>query len=175
VPLHHALAETWMSTITAQDNISGTALGTFDIFQALSREERNTIAVTLRLRRFDAGGYIISTTQPSTDVFFIVSGQVRVCAFTLNGRQVHFEDLHAGQMFGELAAIDGKERSGDCLAAKPSVLVLMTRAQFSKIIDDYPAVRKAVLVRLTTMLRTYRISLWANRASHFHRDATDPY
>ena len=54
---------------------------------------------------------IVSHMDNSRDVYFIIEGMARVDMFHTNGMRITFQILTEGQMFGELAAIDGLERS----------------------------------------------------------------
>ena len=59
---------------------------------------------------------IIDHLEMSNDVRFIAHGTVRIVVRMLEGREVIFNDLEAGQFFGELAAIDNGPRSANASA-----------------------------------------------------------
>ena len=67
---------------------------------------------------------ILGYQDDSREVFFVVRGQVRVTFFSECGREVSFRDLPAGEMFGELSAIDGLPRS--------CTVVALTERQWSR-------------------------------------------
>lgn len=55
---------------------------------------------------------IMDFEDPTTDVYFIVQGQVRVLMQTANGERTQIlGDFAAGELVGEMAAIDGVPRS----------------------------------------------------------------
>lgn len=128
-------------------------LGNFEIFKDLTLEEINDISASMRFRSFDPGSYIISEDQNNRDVFFILSGQIRTCSNARNGKQIYFEELYAGNMFGEFSAIDQKGRSADCLAVKESLLASLSGQSFLDIMDRYPQIKDAVLRRVVKMVR----------------------
>ena len=132
---------------------SSAALATFDLFRNLPRHDLADIAALMRTRKYVVGNFIITHAQTDTDIYFILGGKVRVCAFSFNGKQVYFDELDAGSMFGEIAAIDGGERSGDCIAVEDVVLAVMSREDFLEIVRQYPIVLDTLLRRLTGMLR----------------------
>ena len=134
-------------------NASTAAMATFDLFRDLPREDQADIAAVMRIRKYVEGSFIITNTQTDTEIYFLLSGKVRVCAFSLNGRQVYFDELNAGSMFGEIAAIDGGERSGDCIAIEDVVLAVMSRDDFLKTVSQYPIVLDTLLRRLAGMVR----------------------
>jgi CRP-like cAMP-binding protein len=83
----------------------------------------------------------------------LISGEVRVCFFAENGKQVHFDQLLPGTMFGELAAIDNKGRSSDCISVVDCQLAVLSEENFRLIYQQYASVLDAVLIRLAAMVR----------------------
>ncbi len=132
---------------------TGLLLQNFEIFRSLNSKECADVSKLTRIRTYEPGSYIISEAQNHSDVFFIVSGKVRSCAISQHGKQIYYEDLHAGTMFGEFAAIDSKERSADCLAVVETVLVSVSGQKFLDIMDSYPSVKDEVLRRLVKIIR----------------------
>ena len=133
--------------------VSGTVLGTFEIFQMLDIATRDEIADELQMRQVNKGQFVISSASVDTDVYFLNSGRIRVCTFAQAGKQIHFEELHSGMMFGELSAIDGLSRSSDCISLEDCHLVVMSSEQFKAVLKKYSQVQHAVLIRLAGMVR----------------------
>lgn len=133
--------------------LSGTIIGQFDPFKALDNDALGEISSAMRVRYVRKGTYIITSGSDDNDVYFLVSGHVRVCFFAENGKQVHFEELEQGMMFGELAAIDNGLRSSDCLSVVDCQLAVLSRECFRSLILKYPTVLDAVLTRLAAMVR----------------------
>ena len=137
----------------SQDSVNATSLSTFEIFADLSLEDRTKIASMMRMRTYAVDTLIISTKNPKNDVYFLISGKVRACAFSQSGKEVYFEDLPAGMMFGEFAAIDDGERSSDCIALQESKLAILSSEHFLKVVNLFPEVQHAVLKRLVRLIR----------------------
>ena len=142
-------------SVYAENGPSGTGLllQNFEIFRGLTPVECADVSKLTRIRTYEPGSYIISETQNHNDVFFIVSGKVRSCAISQHGKQVYYEDLHAGMMFGEFAAIDNSGRSADCQAVIETVLVTVSGQRFLDIMDAHPSVKDAVLYRIVKIVR----------------------
>lgn len=148
------LTHCYCGTITAMDiKPSAVTLGFFDIFQTLTLDERAQIATSMSAKRYKAGSFVIPSSEDAGQVYFIVSGQVRACANNHSGRQVHFEDLGSGKMFGELAAIDNGERTSDCVCIEQSVIASLSRYAFLDMLETYPTVKTRVMNRLVDMVR----------------------
>jgi CRP-like cAMP-binding protein len=58
----------------------------------------------------------------------------------------------AGRTFGEMAAIDGENRSATCVATEPCVLALLPRSQFERILAVNEALAIKLLLRVTRAL-----------------------
>ncbi len=112
------------------------------------------LARQCRWRRFEAGQRVISRdAQHDKDVYLIVSGRVRVAAFSAAGHQVTFRDMSAGDSFGDIAAIDELSRSVDVDALEDTLLASMKPAVFRQLLHEHPGVCDRTLLRLVTFIR----------------------
>ena len=81
---------------------------------------------------------VIAQDDDSSDVFFVVSGQVRATSFSKVGKEVSFQDLGPGEMFGELSAIDGEPRSTHVVTRVDTLIASMTKDAFWSALLSYP-------------------------------------
>ena len=134
--------------------ITANTLLAVDFFSNLGATDRAAIAERCHGTRYSAGANIVLQRDEFTDVFFIVSGDVRVIFHAQSGKEVQFRDQTAGACFGELSAIDGEPRSAE-VAALTDVFVGAIKAHdFLDIATCYPAVSAKVLLQLTAMVRS---------------------
>ena len=133
--------------------VNSVTLSVFDIFKELNDSDRHEIARLMVSHEYGAGGLVISANDAKHRVYFIVSGAVRACSATTQGKQVYFQDLSPGMMFGEVAVIDGKERTSDCVAVSDSWILSLSARNFLQLIETYPEMNRAVLSRLASMVR----------------------
>jgi CRP/FNR family cyclic AMP-dependent transcriptional regulator len=139
------------------------ALSRIAPFTGLDDASLEVVAISCRFERYEAKRQIIAYQDDSADVFFIVSGTVRVVIHSLSGKEISYRELEAGEMFGELAAIDGKQRSASVIAVAETLLVAMPEAAFRDAIRNHPPVAEAVLQRLTRLVRLYSQRLYEMR------------
>jgi CRP-like cAMP-binding protein len=104
-------------------------------------------------RRYRAGQPVISREASDQDVYLIVSGRVRVTAFSAAGRQVTFRDIPAGDSFGDYAAIDGLSRSADVVAIEEALIASMAPAVFRRLLREHPSACDHMLLRLVASIR----------------------
>jgi CRP/FNR family cyclic AMP-dependent transcriptional regulator len=123
------------------------------MLQGLPQERLEILASRCNWRRVEPGQVIVARNSPDRDVHFVVSGRVRVTSFSAGGKQVTFRDQDAGEMFGDLAAIDAKPRSADVLALDSVLVASLTPEHFRELIATEPLVQERVLQRLAGLVR----------------------
>ena len=104
-------------------------------------------------RRCDDGETLVDFEDQSTDVYFIVTGEVRVLLRTAAGKEVILAELKAGEFFGELAAIDGIPRSANVTALTRADLCIMPADVFREILFTSNAACDKVLRLLAHRVR----------------------
>jgi CRP-like cAMP-binding protein len=133
---------------------SGYALERIGIFRDLDLREIERLTQRVHWRNYKAHQQIIGHQEASTDVYFMVSGTVRVILFSSAGKEVAFRDIHAGECFGEFAAIDGAPRSANVVALTDVMIGSVSAETFRAILTEYPTVSMAMLTYLTGMVRS---------------------
>ena len=146
--------------------LSPEAVRSIDIFRSLSYDDRKALAARFNTRRYAPGQPIITCHESTRNVFFVVSGRVRATIYSLAGKEVALQDLGAGQMFGELAAIDGLPRSAHVIALTDVMIAGLSAEDFWMTLRTYPPVAEAILKRLTAMVRSISERVFEYAALH---------
>jgi len=133
--------------------VTPTILSAIDVFRNLSLKDYESLSHILKAHNYKPDQHIITLGDHTRDVFFIISGKVRITTFTSGGKEITFQDMKAGQMFGELSAIDGETRSTNVVALTESQLAVAPPDSFFKILSDYPKVNELILRQLTGLIR----------------------
>lgn len=142
-----------MSQDTASKSLSFLGLRGIKLFQGLDAFSLEEIARQCRWRRCRKNERVISRQDTDRDVYLVVSGTVRVTALTSQGRGVIFRDIAAGEMFGELSALDDRARSADVVAVSDSLLAAMSPETFNGVLAQYPGVRQRLFRSLAASVR----------------------
>ncbi|MGJ7493078.1 Crp/Fnr family transcriptional regulator [Variovorax sp. ZT4R33] len=132
---------------------SSLALRGVALFDALPDDRLDRVAQACRWQSVDADQPLVLRAQDEGDVYFIVSGRVRITTYSASGRQVTFRDCGEGELFGELAAIDGGPRSADVVTLQPSVLASLAPADFRALLREEPLLAERVMLRLASLVR----------------------
>ncbi len=119
----------------------------------LDSDARGALSTRCTWRTFGQAQEIISKENDARDVYFIATGSARVVNWSYTGREISFEDIHAGGTFGELAAIDGAPRSATVVALEPTEVGSIDPATFMAVILDNPATARRLMERLTAIIR----------------------
>ena len=123
------------------------------IFREASPETLLRAAERSVWRDYAAGAMVLDLDDPSSDVWFVLDGAVRIQVRTPAGREVILSDIGAGGMFGEVAAIDGAPRTAGATALVRSRLCAVPAAAFLDAACSTPAASLALLRTVTAILR----------------------
>jgi len=124
------------------------------LLKDLSQKERDDLVRQCRFRRYAEGEHIIDGQSGGRDVFFVVAGMVRVVNYSPSGREVAFDDIPAGNFFGELAALDGGPRSAFVQAQAPgATAAAMPHEVFTDLLLRHPKIGLDIMKRLARVIR----------------------
>ena len=123
------------------------------LFRGLSDEARKGIEARCRWKDCAPQEPIIDFQDDSQDVYFVTRGIARVVNYSMSGREIAFDDLKPGAVFGELAALDGEPRSANVVAVAPTTVGMMHPATFREVLAENPEVAFIMMKRLTQMIR----------------------
>src|SRR5919106_1370412 len=132
---------------------SSLGLRRIGLLDGLAAAKLDLIARECVWRNFEAGKRIISRNAGDRDVYLLVSGKVRITTYSQSGRQVTFRDIAAGEIFGEVAALDDKPRTADVIALEAALIASMPGGAFRKLLVDEPLLAERMLKRLAGMVR----------------------
>lgn len=111
------------------------------------------VAAAARWRMVEPGQVVVDEDEPSTDIFFVAAGAVRVQLRAASGREVLLNEFGPGEFFGELSAIDGASRAANVTAIARSRLCIIPAQAFLDFIFATPSSCHALLRTLAAKLR----------------------
>jgi CRP-like cAMP-binding protein len=137
-------------------------LARFPLFRAMPESEVRKLDTQCVWRRAREGESVLDYGEGGADVYFVVSGKLRVRVQTISGKEAILRDLGDGEFFGELAAIDGLPRSAAIVALTDATIARMPPGVFRSVVHARPEVCDAVLAILASQVR-----MLANRVNEF--------
>lgn len=129
------------------------ALATIPFFAGLEPDALARLAASMRSRRFRRGEVIFHVGDPGDALFVIVEGEVKISLPSETGDEAILATLRAGDVFGELALLDGAPRSASATALAPTETVVLPRDRFRDLIASEAGVRDALLASIAGELR----------------------
>jgi CRP/FNR family cyclic AMP-dependent transcriptional regulator len=129
------------------------AQGEPNFFSHLSGEARRAALARTHAQKVRKGQTIISRGAQAAEVYFIIEGRFQVVLYSVYGREVSLRDLGPGEMFGELAAIDGEYRSATVVAATDGRLLSIGRQDFNDVVDGSPALAAWLVRQMVAQIR----------------------
>jgi CRP/FNR family transcriptional regulator, cyclic AMP receptor protein len=123
------------------------------LFADIDPQDLRPLVDELRPRRYRKGETIFVAGDPGTSLCVIESGRVKLSLSSVEGREVIIDLLGPGEVFGELALLDGEPRSADAVAVESTHLLLLHRDAFLRFLSNRPEVALALLRVLSRRLR----------------------
>ena len=123
------------------------------IFNDLDDPEIKKIADFCMPRTYPKGSMIILEEEFGDTVFGICEGTVKITRVNDEGKEVILALLGPGEIFGEMAIIDGESRSANALAQENCILIAFPQNEFLRILRSYFDVSFALMGELARRLR----------------------
>lgn len=129
------------------------AIGETAIFSDLAPETITELARYASVLKFKRGDYIFRRGDPGTSLFGVVSGTVRMSSSSADGKSAVLNLIGAGQIFGEIAVLDGLGRTTDAIANVNCEIWRIERRNLIPLIRTQPALAVKFIDLLCARLR----------------------
>jgi CRP/FNR family transcriptional regulator, cyclic AMP receptor protein len=123
------------------------------LFSELSREELERISRVSVARSFPAGVRVFHEGDRSDACYLVRSGDLRVTREHPDGRAIALATLGPGDLFGELAMLDGEARSASVETLSDAELLALPAADVRRLLADHPEISVKPIAALTRRLR----------------------
>jgi CRP-like cAMP-binding protein len=129
-----------------------------------SSEELADIAARGSVRSFKPGTAIIRQGDPGDTLWIMLAGLARVSMVAANGREIVLDYAEPGAVLGEIAFLDGGERTASVEAIEPVEALGLTRAAFAEIVGKHQGLAMRLLQAMARRLRQNNTVIEADRA-----------
>jgi diguanylate cyclase (GGDEF)-like protein len=130
------------------------------LFSRLDREKLRIIAENCETCRFSAGDSIFKEGSAVREVFYIISGSVRICRHREDGSLMDLAQYIAGESFGEFDLLGSDSRNASAIAEEDMQVIIFPRRGllFTDLINAHPAlfseVLKQALISISDRIRS---------------------
>lgn len=104
-------------------------------------------------RRYAGGDRIFSSGDSGASMMAIAQGSVRISAPAPTARDVVLADLSVGDVFGEIALLDGDARSADAVALTNCTIIVLERRAFLDAMRRHPEIAELMIKMLCARIR----------------------
>jgi CRP/FNR family cyclic AMP-dependent transcriptional regulator len=98
-------------------------LENFNLFKTLSALEKVTMSTKVKHNKMNKNEYIYFPEDPSSSIFFLKNGRVKIGTYSDNGKEIIKAILNPGEVFGELSLV-GEDKRNDFAIALDNNLVV---------------------------------------------------
>ena len=128
-------------------------LNGINIFSDLSEKECESLKPICKPRNYLKNSMIILEEEYGDLVFVVRSGTIKITRVNDEGKEVILALLGPGEIFGELAVLDGEARSANALAQENCKLLAINKEDFLDILKNHSSVSYNVMCELAKRLR----------------------
>src|SRR5215207_3648382 len=123
------------------------------LFAPLPPDALDELSARLRRRPYNRGEAVFREGDPGTSLYIVQSGHVKLSLTSAEGREIIIDLLGPGDVFGELALLDGEPRSADAVATESSELLHLERDEFKRFVLQRPSLALELLAILSRRVR----------------------
>jgi CRP-like cAMP-binding protein len=118
------------------------------LLKALSDDELDRLLRFSNVQSYKIGEVIFRKGDPGEGMMAVLKGQIRIGVMSADGKELIHNIINPGQVFGEIALLDGKERSADAVAIVPTDVLVVLRRDFLPFLES----DAKLCIRLMTVL-----------------------
>lgn len=131
-----------------------TALARAELFRAAPIGALTAIAAATLPRALAKDELLFETGDPSDGLYIVLDGSIRLTLSTPEGGELIVREAEAGDVLGEIGALDGAPRSAHARGVTPtSRLAFLSRARLDRLMLDHPELAIAIMRTLCGRLR----------------------
>jgi len=119
------------------------------IFKGLGDGELRKLGRLFIQKLFKPGEVIFNRDDVGNEAFVVMRGQVDI---VLSEKSQPLASMEQGQVFGELAFLDGSTRGAMAIAKQPTILLIINRIQFFELTQREPNLGQAVMKNIALAL-----------------------
>lgn len=115
-----------------------TILAVHPLLGHLPAEQLDELVRYARVRTHAKGDLILRKGSRGSGMMAVISGRVKICSVSVEGKEIVLNIVQPGEIFGEIALLDEGERSADAIALEPTELLVLERREFLPFLERHP-------------------------------------
>ncbi|MEM7775433.1 MAG: Crp/Fnr family transcriptional regulator [Pseudomonadota bacterium] len=128
-------------------------LSATQIFTGLEPETVASVARAMTPVSFAAGRTIFTRGDTGGDLYLVRSGRIKVSVLTAEGRELAFAHIEPGSLVGEIAMLDGGERTADATALTAVEALVLNARDAQALLEKHADFAQRIITFLCKRLR----------------------
>ncbi len=129
------------------------ALRSVPLFASLDDQTATALRRLLKFKDVPSGTQLFRKGETGDAMYLVESGRVRISLTDEDGHELTLAENAQGDFFGEMALIDGRQRSADAQVIDAARLAILSRQDFLSFVRSSPDMALEMLAALTDRLR----------------------
>jgi CRP/FNR family transcriptional regulator, cyclic AMP receptor protein len=130
-----------------------TLLARTPLFSHFRPDELNRLVSFLRVTHYPARRILFRKGDPGTNMMVVLQGRVQICTRSAEGKEFVVNIINPGEVFGEIALLDGSDRTADAVTMDACELMVLERRDFVPFLKSHPDACMRLLEVLCQKLR----------------------
>lgn len=110
------------------------------LFERLTPEQVQRVEAVAKFRQFKRGEMVYLPSDTGDSVLLVATGRIKIYHITSEGKQSVLGLVDAGEIFGELAALDDSPREEFAEAMIASSVILIPQNEMQQLLQEHPEV-----------------------------------
>lgn len=124
-----------------------------DFLSALPAPVREEVEQRCFVRHVVKGEAIYRQGDAPNEMYQLLKGGVKLCNYTLDGKEIVGAEFLSRDWMGEMGIIDGLPRVSHAIAVKNSTLRVLSKKHFNELIAKHPSISLQLNIMLCRRLR----------------------
>lgn len=108
------------------------------LFEHVDEADLDALLATAKVSRYRADQMIFQKDEPGLAMMAVLDGRIKISNMSMDGKEAVLNIIEPGMVFGEIALLDGRERTADATAMEDSELLVIYREDFLPLLETRP-------------------------------------
>jgi CRP-like cAMP-binding protein len=123
------------------------------LFRGVAPAALERLGSHIKRRTVARGTTLFSKGDPGSGLLGVLAGSVKISVPSADGRDIVLNIIHEGEIFGEIALLDGHPRTADATTITDCELIVIERRDFIPFLRSEPDLAMQIMTVLCSRLR----------------------
>jgi CRP/FNR family cyclic AMP-dependent transcriptional regulator len=123
------------------------------LFGRLEADELDRLVTYMRVAHYPRRTVLFRKGDPGANMMVVLHGRVKVCTHSEDGKELVLNMFSPGEVFGEIALLDGADRTADAVTMDDCEILVLERRDFIPFLHGHPDACLRLLEVLCQKLR----------------------